>query len=107
MPPATELLHGGRQGFLGDYAHGLCRSGTSRPTTKDERWHNRVSGQETPNGGSYNEKAEAVAAGRLLAVYRAQPGPTRPSEHIIKRIDGTIEDRQTYPRSADPRNIPG
>lgn len=74
---------------------------------QDGQWHNRVEGQRLPIA-SYATKGEAAKAGRMYATYRAlNVDPRGQCEHIIKRMDGTIEDRQTYPRSADPRQTPG
>ena len=71
------------------------------------QWHNRVEGQSRPIA-AYATKNEAIEAGRMHAVYRAlNVDPRGLCEHIIKRMDGTIESRQTYPRSADPRRTPG
>ena len=57
---------------------------------EDGDWHNRTEGQ----GGllsSYQDKQQAVAHGRRLA-------RDRQVEHIIKRLDGTIDDRHLYDR---------
>jgi hypothetical protein len=40
------------------------------------------------------QKAEAQAAGRQMAMDRGV-------EHVIKKLDGTIGERNTYPRSRD------
>jgi hypothetical protein len=61
---------------------------------EDGDWHNRTEGQ----GGllsSYQDKELAVAHGRRLA-------RDRQVEHIIRRLDGTIDDRHLY--TDDARN---
>jgi hypothetical protein len=63
----------------------------------DGAWRNRTEGGETyPE--EFDKKADAVDAGRDLA--RAAK-----VEHIIRNLDGTIGERNTY--GHDPRNIPG
>jgi hypothetical protein len=60
-------------------------------------WRNRVEGlEELP--GEYGTKDEAVRFGRDQARERKV-------EHIIRNLDGTISERNTY--GHDPRNIPG
>ncbi|WP_255511080.1 DUF2188 domain-containing protein [Micromonospora sp. WP24] len=49
---------------------------------------------------THDTKAEAAAAGRDTAVERG-------TEHVIKKQDGTIGEKNTYPRSRDPRDIEG
>ena len=60
-------------------------------------WHSRIQGQVEPfaTGGT---KDEQVAKGR----QRAQADKV---EHIIKKEDGTIGERNSY--GNDPRNVPG
>ena len=61
------------------------------------RWRNRVEGRDQLPG-EYETRAAAVEAGRGEARERKV-------EHIIRRLDGTIGERNTY--GHDPRNIPG
>jgi hypothetical protein len=61
------------------------------------QWKNKVEGNE--RALSVHEiKAAAVGAGRQIAMLRKV-------EHIIRNMDGTIDDRNSY--GNDPRNIPG
>ena len=64
---------------------------------EDGQWHNRVEGAREVLG-SYQVKEDAESAGRRSARERGV-------EHIIKRLDGTIGERNSY--GHDPRNIPG
>jgi hypothetical protein len=64
---------------------------------EDGQWHNRVHGE----GGllsSHDDKREAEDAGRRAAHERQV-------EHIIKKLDGSIGEKNSY--GHDPRNIPG
>jgi hypothetical protein len=63
----------------------------------EDQWHNRIEGT-TDILGSYYKKVHAVAAGR-------EEARERQVEHIVRKEDGTIEERQTY--GHDPRNISG
>jgi len=63
----------------------------------NDEWCNRVEG-ERGLLGTYATKAEAVEAGRDEARRRS-------AEHIIKNLDGTIGERNSY--GNDPRDIPG
>ena len=56
-------------------------------------WKNRVQGK-TRASNTAETKAEAQAEGRRMAVDRGV-------EHFIKKKDGTIGERNTYPRSRD------
>lgn len=62
-------------------------------------WKNKVEGN-TQASSTHDTKDEAVARGREMAVEHGV-------EHIIRNMDGTISEKNTYPRSSDPRNIPG
>ncbi|CAM5536348.1 DUF2188 domain-containing protein [Leifsonia shinshuensis] len=64
----------------------------------DGEWKNRIEGETTKIGGTYGTKDEAVRAGRDEAQRRSV-------EHIIRNLDGTIGERNSY--GNDPRNIPG
>ena len=63
----------------------------------DGKWRNRVETLEDLPG-KYDRKDEAVRIGRDEARERKV-------EHIIRNLDGTIAERNTY--GHDPRNIPG
>ena len=60
---------------------------------------NKVEGNSQASS-THDTKDEAVAKGRDMAVDRGV-------EHIIRNMDGTIGEKNTYPRSRDPRDIPG
>lgn len=62
-------------------------------------WKNKVEGGAQASS-THDTKEEAAAKGREMAVDRGV-------EHIIRNLDGTIGERNTYPRSRDPRNTPG
>ncbi|MEV6371434.1 DUF2188 domain-containing protein [Micromonospora musae] len=55
---------------------------------------------EARASSTHDTKSEAAAAGRDTAVERG-------TEHVIKKQDGTIGEKNTYPRSRDPRDIEG
>jgi len=62
-------------------------------------WVNRAEG----NGRASNSaptKAEAQAKGREMAIARGV-------EHVVHNQDGKIAERNTYPRSRDPRSSRG
>jgi Uncharacterized protein conserved in bacteria (DUF2188) len=63
----------------------------------DGEWHNRIEGEEGTLG-PHPTKAEAVAAGRLVAQQRKV-------EHIIKDMTGAISERHSH--GHDPRDVPG
>ena len=61
------------------------------------KWRNRIEAlDDLP--GEHDTKAEAVRVGRDEARERKV-------EHIIRNLDGTVGERNTY--GHDPRNIPG
>jgi hypothetical protein len=62
-------------------------------------WGNKVEGNQRVSNTA-STKAEAEAAGRKMAIERG-------SEHLIHRQDGTIGERNTYPRSRDPKKSKG
>lgn len=66
---------------------------------EDGRWKNRVQGNQRASN-SAPTKAEAQAKGRSMAKDRGV-------EHFIKKQDGTIGERNTYPRTRDPRRSKG
>ena len=66
---------------------------------EDGQWKNKVEGNERASS-THDTKAEAQSAGRDMAAEREV-------EHVTKREDGTIGEKNTFPRSSDPRDIPG
>ncbi|MGA3486964.1 DUF2188 domain-containing protein [Micromonosporaceae bacterium DT55] len=66
---------------------------------EDGQWKDRPEGNERASS-THDTKADAVAAGRDMAKDRGV-------EHVIKKEDGTIGEKNTYPRSRDPRDIKG
>ena len=63
------------------------------------QWKNRAQGN-TRASNTFDRKVDAEAAGRGMAKDRGV-------EHVIKRQDGTIQQKNTYPRSRDPRGSKG
>ncbi|WP_104113442.1 DUF2188 domain-containing protein [Micromonospora chalcea] len=61
---------------------------------QDGQWKNRPEGNERASS-RHDTKAEAEAAGREMAVERG-------AEHVIKKQDGTIGEKNTYPPRARP-----
>jgi hypothetical protein len=69
-------------------------------TTYDNgQWRNKVEGNSRASNTA-STKAEAQATGRDMAIERGV-------EHIIHNQDGQIGQRNTYPRSRDPRSSKG
>ncbi len=66
---------------------------------EDGQWKNRPQGNDRASN-THDTKAEAQAAGRNMAIDREV-------EHVIKKKDGKIGERNTYPRSRDPRSSKG
>ena len=62
-------------------------------------WANRAEGNERVSNTAPT-KAEAQAKGREMAVDRGV-------EHVVHNQDGQIGERNTYPRSRDPRRSKG
>ena len=60
-------------------------------------WKNRIEGQEG-EVGTYRDRDDAISEGRNLARVRQV-------EHIIRRVDGTIGERNSY--GHDPRDVKG
>ncbi|WP_445152213.1 DUF2188 domain-containing protein [Baekduia sp. Peel2402] len=58
-------------------------------------WANRVEGSQRVSNTA-STKAEAQAKGREMAIERGV-------EHLVHKTDGQIGERNTYPRSRDPR----
>lgn len=66
---------------------------------EDGQWKNRPEGNSRASG-VYDTKAAAQSAGREMAIDRGV-------EHVIKGLDGRIQQKNTYPRSRDPRSSKG
>jgi hypothetical protein len=66
---------------------------------EDGKWKNKVEGRG-PAANTGPTKAGVQAKGRDMAVERGV-------EHIIRNQDGKIGERNTYPRSRDPRSSKG
>lgn len=66
---------------------------------EDGQWKNKVEGNSRASN-VHSTKADAQAAGRDMAIDRGV-------EHVIKKMDGTIGDKNTYPRSRDKNPPPG
>lgn len=62
-------------------------------------WANQAEGN-TRVSRTYDTKADAQADGRRMAIDRGV-------EHFIHKRDGQIGERNTYPRSRDPRRSSG
>lgn len=74
-------------------------SGDVETLHKDGNWHNRIEG-ESGGGvfGTHATKEPAVTEGRAEA-------QSRKVEHIIRNLDGTIGERNSY--GHDPRDVKG
>jgi hypothetical protein len=66
---------------------------------EDGQWKNRPEGNDRASS-THDTKADAQTQGRDMAVDRGV-------EHVIKKADGEIGEKNTYPRSRDPRDIEG
>ena len=64
-----------------------------------DRWVNKVEGNQRASN-SAPTKAEAQAEGRKMAIERG-------AEHFVHKENGQIGERNTYPRSRDPRSSKG
>lgn len=73
--------------------------GDIHTVTHGEGWANRAEGNERVTNTAPT-KQEAESVGRDMAIDRGV-------EHLIHRADGTIGERNTYPRSRDPRRSRG
>ncbi|WJZ68625.1 MULTISPECIES: DUF2188 domain-containing protein [Kocuria] len=73
--------------------------GDIHTTKHPDGWANKAEGNQRASG-VYGTKDAAQAAGRDAARQRGV-------EHIVHRQDGTIGERNTYPRSRDPRSSKG
>ena len=73
--------------------------GDIHSSKQGDRWVNKAEGNKRASS-SAPTKAEAQADGRRMAIDRGV-------EHIIHNQDGKIGERNTYPRSRDPRKSKG
>lgn len=62
-------------------------------------WANKVEGNDRVSNTA-DTKADAQSTGRGMAIDRGQ-------EHYVHNKDGQIGERNTYPRSRDPRSSKG
>lgn len=62
-------------------------------------WANKVEGNDRVSNTA-DTKADSQATGRDMAIDRGQ-------EHFVHNQDGKIGERNTYPRSRDPRESKG
>lgn len=60
---------------------------------EDGKWKNKVEGNQRASN-SASTRSEAESTGRDMAIERGV-------EHVIKKKDGTIGEKNTYPRSRD------
>lgn len=65
----------------------------------NDGWANKVEGNDRVSNTAPT-KAESQATGRGMAIDRGQ-------EHFVHNQDGKIGERNTYPRSRDPRSSKG
>lgn len=61
----------------------------------NDGWANKVEGNSRVSNTAAR-KEDAQSTGRDMAIKRG-------AEHLVHRQDGTIGERNTYPRSRDPR----
>ncbi len=73
--------------------------GDIHTTKHGEGWANRPEGNDRVSNQA-PRKADAKAEGRRMAIDRGV-------EHIVHNTDGKIGERNTYPRSRDPRGSRG
>lgn len=60
---------------------------------EDGQWKNKVEGNSRASN-VHDRKSDAQAVGRDMAIDRGV-------EHVIKKIDGTVGAKNTYPRGRD------
>lgn len=74
-------------------------TGDIHTSKQGDRWVNKAEGN-TNASNSAPTKADAQATGRQMAIDRGV-------EHVIHNQDGQIGERNTYPRSRDPKRSKG
>jgi aryl-alcohol dehydrogenase-like predicted oxidoreductase len=72
-------------------------TGDIRTTKWVDRWANTAE-SNTRASSTASTKAEVQASRRRLAMERGV-------EYLVHRVDGTIGERNTYPRSRDPGGL--
>ncbi len=73
--------------------------GEIHTSKQGDHWVNEAEGNERASN-SAPTKAEAQAEGRKMAIGRGV-------EHVVHKQDGKIGERNTYPRSRDPKSSKG
>jgi uncharacterized protein DUF2188 len=73
--------------------------GDIHTSKQGEKWVNKAEGNQRASN-AHDTKAAAQAAGKEMAIDRGV-------EHYIHKQDGTIGERNTYPRGRDPRESKG
>ncbi len=73
--------------------------GDIHTSKQGDHWVNKAEGNERASN-SAPTKAEAQAEGRKMAIDRGV-------EHLVHKQDGRIGERNTYPRSRDPKSSKG
>lgn len=73
--------------------------GDIHTSKQGDRWVNKAEGNARASN-SAPTKGEAQAKGREMAIEREV-------EHVVHKQDGQIGERNTYPRSRDPRKSKG
>ncbi len=74
-------------------------TGDIHTSKQGDNWVNKPEGNQRASNGAPT-KAEAQAAGRDMAIARGV-------EHVVHKENGQIGERNTYPRSRDPRSSEG
>ncbi len=74
-------------------------NGDIHTSKQGDRWVNKAEGNQRASN-SAPTKAAAQALGREMAIERGV-------EHVIHKENGQIGERNTYPRSRDPRSSKG
>lgn len=73
--------------------------GDVHTSKQGDKWGNKVEGNERASNTAPT-KEEAQSKGREMAADRE-------AEHLVHKQDGKIGERNTYPRSRDPRESKG
>lgn len=73
--------------------------GDIHTSKQGDRWVNKAEGNERATN-SAPTKAQAQAEGRQMAIERGV-------EHLVHKENGQIGERNTYPRSRDPKSSKG
>lgn len=73
--------------------------GDIHTSKQGDRWVNKAEGNERATNSAAT-KAQAQAEGRRMAIERGV-------EHLVHKENGQIGERNTYPRSRDPKSSKG